>query len=67
MASRWNGVAILSGSGNITTSGMETAIFKNRLPVTSRTIRNSAVGLLNLENGGLAVRTVFLSCLEAEL
>ena len=40
---------------------------KNRLPVISGTIRNSAVGLLDPENGGLAVGTALLSCLEAEL
>ena len=65
--SRWNGVAILSRTRVITTSGLEAAIFKNRLPVTSVTIRNSAIGLLDPENGGLAVGTALLSCLEAEL
>src|SRR5208282_4166352 len=39
----------------------------NRFPVTSDTIRNSANGLLDPENGGLAVGTALLSCLEAEL
>ena len=38
-----------------------------RFPVTSGTIRNSANGLLDLENWGLAVGTALLSCLEAEL
>ena len=65
--SRWNGVAILSGSRDLSTSGLAAAILKNRLLVTSGTIRYSAVGLLNPENGGLAVGTALLSCLEAEL
>ena len=38
-----------------------------RFPVTSGTIRNSANGLLDSENVGLAVGTALLSCLEAEL
>ena len=65
--SRWNGVAILSGSRDISTSGLAAAIFKNRLPVTSDSIRNGAIELLDPENGGLAVERELLSCLEAEL
>ena len=43
------------------------AILRFRLPVTSGSILNSAIELLDLENGGLAVGTAFLSCLEAEI
>ena len=49
---RWNGVAILSRTRVISTSGLEAASFKNRLPVISGTIRNSAVGLPDPENEG---------------
>ena len=49
------------------TSGLAAAIFKNRLPVTSDSIRNGANELLDPENGGLAVETELLSCLEAEI
>ena len=45
--SRCNGTAILSG--------LAAAILKNRLPVTSGSIRNRAIELLDPENGGLAV------------
>ena len=46
---------------------MTVAIFKNRLPVTSGSIRNGALELLDPENGGLAVETALLSCPEAEI
>ena len=39
----------------------------NRLPVTSGSIRNRAIELLDPENGGLAVGTESLSGLEAEI
>ena len=42
-------------------------MFKIRLPVTSGSIRNSAVELLDPENGGLAVGTALISSLEAEI
>src|SRR5208282_3765583 len=48
-------------------SGLAAAIFKNRLPVTSDSIRNGAIELLDPENVGLAVETKLLSCLEAEI
>ena len=41
------------------------AILEFRLLVTSGSIPNSAIELLDPENGGLAVGTAFLSCLEA--
>ena len=62
-----NGVAILSRSRDISTSGLAADIFKDRLPVTSDSIRNGAIELLNPENGGLAVETELLYCLEAEI
>ena len=65
--SRWNGVAILSRSWDISTSGLAAAIFKNRLPVTSDSIRNGAIELLDPKNGGFAVGTALLSCLETEI
>ena len=65
--SRWNSVAILFVSSYITTSGLEAVIFKNRLPVISDTIRNSAVELLDPENGRMAVGTALISCLESEI
>ena len=43
------------------------AIFKNRLPVTSGSIRNRAIELLEPENGGLADGTVSPYVLEAEI
>ena len=45
---------------------LEAAILQNRLPVTKYSIRNSAIELLDPENGGLAVETALLSCLEAD-
>ena len=65
--SRWNGVAIMSTRRDISNSGLEAAILKNRLPVTSGTIRKSSIGLLDPEKGGLAVGTASLSCLGAEI
>ena len=47
--------------------GLTAAIFKNRLPVTSDSIRINAIVLLDPENGGLAVGTASLSGLEAEI
>ena len=64
---RRNGVAILSRSWDINTSGLAAVIFKSRLPVTSGSIRSRAIELLDLENGGLAVGTESLSVLEAEI
>ena len=46
---------------------MAAAIYKNRFPVTSSSISNRAIELLDLENGGLAVGTESLSGLEAEI
>ena len=57
----------MSRSCDISTSGLAAAIFKNRLPVTSDSIRNGAIELLEPENGGLAIETELLSCLEAEI
>ena len=65
--SRCNGAAILSRSWDISTSGLAAAILKNRLPVTSGSIRVIAVELLDPENGGLAVGTASLSGLEADI
>ena len=48
-------------------TGLAAAIFKFRLPVTSGSIRCSAVVLLDPENGGLAVETALISCLDAEI
>ena len=39
-------VAILSGSNDISTSGLKAAILKYRLPVTSDSNRNSAIEFL---------------------
>ena len=50
--SRWNGVAIWSRSGDMSTSGLAAAIFDFRLPVTSGSIRNNAIELLDPENVG---------------
>ena len=44
----------------------DATIFKNRHPVTSGTIRNSAVGLLDPDNG-VAVGILFLGAIEAEI
>ena len=49
----------------MTISGLTTAILKNRLPVTSGSIRIIAIELLDPQNGGLPVGTVSLSGLEA--
>ena len=38
-----------------------------RFPVTSGTIHNSAIGLLDPESGELAVGSALISCLEAEI
>ena len=65
--SRCNGAAMLSRSWDISTSGLAAAILKNRLPVTSGSIRVVAIELLDPENGGLAVGTASLSGLEAEI
>ena len=65
--SRCNGAAILSRSWDISSSGLAAAILKNRLPVTSGSIRIIAIELLDPENGGLAVGTASLSGLEAEI
>jgi len=43
------------------------AIFEFLLPVTSGSIRGSAIALLDPENVGVAVETAFLSTLEAEI
>ena len=43
------------------------AILKNRFPVKSEIIRNSAIELLDSENGGLTVGTELLSGLEADI
>ena len=48
-------------------TGLAAAIFKFRLPVTSGSIRCSAIVLLDPENWGLAVETASLSGLEAEI
>ena len=45
--SRCNGAAILSKSWDKSTSGLAAAILKNRLPVTSGSIRNRAIELLD--------------------
>ena len=50
--SRYNGAAILSRSWDISTSGLVAAILKNRLPVTSGSIRVVAIELLDPENVG---------------
>ena len=42
-------------------------MFDFRLPVTSGSIRDSAIELLDPENVGVAVRTALLSSLEAEI
>ena len=57
----------MSRSRDISTSGLTAAIFKNRFPVTSISIRNGAIEILDPENEGLAVETELLSCLEAEI
>ena len=64
---RWNGVAIWSRSEDMSTSGLAAAIFKCRLPVTSGSIRDSAVELVDPENRGLAIGTALISGLEAEI
>ena len=46
---------------------MAAAIFKNRLPVTSGSIHDSAIELLDPENVVVAVGTELLSSLEAEI
>ena len=43
--------AILSGSGDISISGLVAAIFKIQLPVASGSVRKSAAELLDPENG----------------
>ena len=48
------------------TSGLATDIFDLRLPVTSSSIRDCAIELLDHENVG-AVGTELLSSLEAEI
>ena len=50
--SRCNGGAILSRSWDISTSGLAAAILERRLPVTSVSIRNGAIELLDPENSG---------------
>ena len=67
MESRWNGVAIKSGSCDITTSGLAAAILKSRLPVTSCSIRIIAIELLDPENRGVAVGIFILSIIEPEI
>ena len=47
--------------------GLAAAILNCRLPVTSCSIPNSAVVVLDPENGGLVVETALLSCPEAEI
>ena len=46
---------------------MAAAISEFLLPVTSSSIRSSAIELLDPENVGVAVETAFLSTLEAEI
>ena len=46
---------------------MAAAIFKNRLPVTSDSIQNGAIELLDPENEGLAVEISILGVTEAEI
>ena len=46
---------------------MEAAIFKNLLPVTSGTIRNSILELQHSKNMRVAVGILFLGAIEAEL
>ena len=58
---RWKDVAISSRSRDISTSGLPTAILKNRLPVTSGGVRNSAIEMLDHENVGVAVGISLLS------
>ena len=43
------------------------AIFKNRLPVTSGSIRSSAIEIRSPENVELTVGISFLSYLEADM
>ena len=66
-ASRWNGVAIWSGSRDISTSGLAAAIFKYRLPVTSGSNRDSSIEFLVPKNIDLAVGISLLPCLGAEI
>ena len=64
--SRRNGFTIFS-SRDMITSGIAAAILDIRLPLTSGGIRISHIKFLYPENGGLAVGTALLSCLEAEI
>ena len=57
----------MSGSRDISTSSLEAAIFKNRLPVTSDSIQNGAVELLDPENWRLAVEISILGVTEADI
>jgi len=49
------------------TSGMQAAILDVQLPVRSRSISSSLIGLLNPENIGSAVRILLLSCLQVDI
>ena len=65
--SRWNGVAILSRSQDIRITSLLAAILDFRLPVTSDSIRNSAIEFLDPENRGVAVGIFILSIIEPEI
>ncbi len=58
---------MLSTSGDTNTSGLQTAMLKFRLPVTSRSNERSAIELRVAENIGVAVGISLLSCLEGEI
>ena len=65
--SRWHGVSILSRSGDISTSGLAAAILNYRHPLTSGSIRNSTIDVLDPENMVIAVGISLLCILEAEI
>jgi len=64
--SRWNCVAIMCTSGDMSTSGLAAAILDLSFLVRSDSIEGITVGLLDTNNIGLAVGIALLSCVQLE-
>jgi len=65
--SRWNSVANMCTSGDMSTSGLAAAILDLSLPVRSDSIVGITVGLLDPKNIGLAVEIALLLCEQLEI
>ena len=57
----------VTGSRFLKMAAAKPEVLLSQLPGTSGSILNSTIELMDPENGGLAVGTALMSCLEAEI